>query len=278
MATVTPAIGIHPRSAASAVAEPLKLIQHPSPNFGPRRDAVRPDLIVLHYTAMTSAAAALARLCDPSVEVSAHYLISETGKIWQLVAEDMRAWHAGAGGWGGVTDVNSHSIGIELANSGQQPFAEPQIAALEALMAGIMARWQISPERVIGHSDLAPDRKSDPGRRFDWQRLARQGLSVWFNDSDETGELGEQGETGERVESGEAKATRALGWRAYAKNFGIVIDAIDPNTCADAEAAAFEAFRARFLPWKSGAPDTEDLRIIQNLARRFPVDRARSKA
>ena len=136
-------------------------------------------MVVLHYTAMESAGAALDRLCEENVEVSAHYLICETGRIWQLVDEEMRAWHAGAGRWGDVVDVNSRSIGIELANTGTQPFAEPQMAALEALLRGIVDRWSVRPERVIGHSDMAPGRKGDPGPRFDWRRLALQGLSVW---------------------------------------------------------------------------------------------------
>jgi N-acetylmuramoyl-L-alanine amidase len=138
-------------------------------------------MVVLHYTAMHTAEAALERLCDPEIEVSAHYLISETGEIWQMVDEEKRAWHAGSGQWGAVTDVNSHSIGIELANRGDCPFPEAQMTALESLLAGLLQRWDIPPERVIGHSDMAPDRKQDPGPRFDWQRLARQGLSVWPN-------------------------------------------------------------------------------------------------
>jgi N-acetylmuramoyl-L-alanine amidase len=150
-----------------------------SPNFGPRRLGARPDMVVIHYTGMISCAAAHARLCDPVAEVSAHYLISETGCIHLLVAEEMRAWHAGAGAWGDVDDVNSRSIGIELANTGAQPFSEPQMAALEGLLSAIIARWQIAPARVIAHSDMAPDRKDDPGTRFDWRRLARKGLSIW---------------------------------------------------------------------------------------------------
>ncbi len=152
-------------------------IRHLSPNFGPRRDGARPGLIVLHYTAMTSAHAALERLCDPLAEVSAHYLICETGTLWQMVDEGQRAWHAGAGQWGAITDVNSHSIGIELANTGDHPFPEPQMATLERLLPGIMARWSIPPAGVIGHSDMAPGRKCDPGPRFDWLRLERMGLA-----------------------------------------------------------------------------------------------------
>ncbi len=151
----------------------------PSPNHGERRGGAQPDLIVLHYTAMATCAEARARLCDPAEEVSAHWLISETGAAEQLVDEARRAWHAGAGEWAGIGDVNSHSIGIELANTGFHPFPEPQMAALEALLTAIMARWHIPAHRVIAHSDMAPTRKGDPGRHFDWRRLARTGLSVW---------------------------------------------------------------------------------------------------
>lgn len=155
----------------------LNIIQHPSPNFGERRDGARPELIVLHYTAMPTAQAALRRLSDPEAEVSAHYLIGRCGQIWQMVEEDKRAWHAGAGSWGGQGDVNSRSIGIELSNSGAEPFSELLMSSLEALLRDLMARWNIPPEGVIGHSDMAPGRKIDPGARFDWPRLERQGMA-----------------------------------------------------------------------------------------------------
>jgi N-acetylmuramoyl-L-alanine amidase len=154
-----------------------------SPNFGPRRDGQRPDLVILHYTAMPTAEAALARLCDPVAEVSAHYLVAEDGRIWRLVAEESRAWHAGLGTWQGRGDVNSRSIGIELANAGPDagypPFPEPQMAALERLLDMMMPRWDIGPAGVIGHSDMAPGRKIDPGPKFDWRRLARGGRALW---------------------------------------------------------------------------------------------------
>jgi len=132
---------------------------------------------------MMSTEAALERLRDPAAEVSAHYLIGEDGRIWRLVPETARAWHAGAGRWGRTDDVNSRSIGIELANPGPlldfPPFPEPQMAALEGLLGQIMMRWKIAPEGVIAHSDMAPGRKADPGPKFDWRRLARQGLASW---------------------------------------------------------------------------------------------------
>jgi N-acetylmuramoyl-L-alanine amidase len=150
-----------------------------SPNHGVRRDGLRPELVVLHYTAMAEAEAARRVLCDPAREVSAHWLIARDGTVTALVDEDRRAWHAGAGSWGGRGDVNSRSIGIELDNDGASPFSEPLMAALEGVLAGVLARWEIPAAGVIGHSDMAPERKRDPGPRFDWRRLARQGLSVW---------------------------------------------------------------------------------------------------
>ncbi|MBU2992712.1 N-acetylmuramoyl-L-alanine amidase [Octadecabacter sp. B2R22] len=149
-----------------------------SPNFGPRRDGATPDIIVLHYTAMPDWRKARDWLCNPEAEVSAHYLISPQGELVSLVDEDQRAWHAGAGSWGNVADVNSRSIGIELSNDGFSPFSAPLMDAVETLLSKIMERWAIRPERVIAHSDLAPGRKIDPGARFDWARLVRAGLAV----------------------------------------------------------------------------------------------------
>jgi len=213
-----------------------------------------PDMIVLHYTAMQSARAALERLCDPGAEVSAHYLISERGEIWQMVGEDQRAWHAGAGQWGAVSDVNSRSIGIELANTGAHPFPEPQMLALEGLMHAIMARWSIPPERVIAHSDMAPLRKFDPGARFDWRRLARGGLSVW------PGQALPEAETG------------AGAFLAAAKRFGYA-----PGGADDLE-PILSAFRLRFRPNAIGPLAADDCGAIEALAARFPVDRARPTA
>lgn len=154
------------------------ILQAPSPNCGPRRDGLRPTLIVIHYTAMKSADAAIKRLCDPAAEVSAHYVIANTGEVTQLVHEDMRAWHAGAGRWHGQEDINSRSIGIELDNDSTHPFSNPLMHSLETLLPEIMTRWNVMPEGVIGHSDFAPGRKIDPGPRFDWARLSKQNLAA----------------------------------------------------------------------------------------------------
>ena len=213
----------------------------PSPNFGPRRDRGTPRLIVIHYTAMPSCAEARARLCDPEAEVSAHWLIAEDGATEQLVDEAERAWHAGAGAWGPVTDVNSNSIGIELSNSGDAPFPEPQMAALETLLGAVMARWSIPPEGVIGHSDLAPDRKRDPGPRFDWRRLALRGLSVWPD-------------AGRGESTDFARDLRAFGYA------GARADQL------------LAAFRLRFRPWALGPEDATDRALAADLAARFPVD------
>jgi len=158
---------------------PQPVIDHPSPNFGPRRGGLSPSLIVLHYTAMDSAERARDWLCDPESQVSSHYLIGRDGRIWRLVDEAMRAWHAGAGDWKGQDDINSRSIGIELDNDGGSPFSEPLMSTLEGLLDDLMHRHGIPAAGVIAHSDLAPGRKIDPGPRFDWRRLAMGGRAVW---------------------------------------------------------------------------------------------------
>ncbi len=164
------------------------LVPLPSPNFGVRRAPAgrsRPtvDILLLHYTGMPSAAAALDRLTDPASGVSAHYTIDEDGTVYRHVGEDARAWHAGAGLWRADTDVNSRSIGIELVNPGHawgyRPFAEPQMAALIALARDILARHPIGADGVLAHSDVAPARKQDPGELFDWRRLAAAGIGLW---------------------------------------------------------------------------------------------------
>ncbi|MHB9880902.1 N-acetylmuramoyl-L-alanine amidase [Pacificimonas sp. ICDLI1SI03] len=157
----------------------MDIIDSPSPNFDERREKV--SICVIHYTGMESAAAALARLRDPDAGVSSHYLIAEDGTVMRLVAEADRAWHAGRAYWRGIRDVNSASIGIELANPGHDhgytEFPEPQMVALQELMKGILARHDIEPRNVVGHSDVAPDRKIDPGELFPWERLAAAGLA-----------------------------------------------------------------------------------------------------
>ncbi len=151
-----------------------------SPNHNARQLPI--SMVVLHYTGMESAKAALVRLCDEDAQVSAHYLIDEAGQVTQMVAEERRAWHAGKSYWHGITDINSASIGIELVNPGHlfgyRPFTEAQMGALIPLLAGITRRHNITPQNVLGHSDIAPARKEDPGELFEWERLAAVGLAV----------------------------------------------------------------------------------------------------
>jgi len=151
-----------------------------SPNFGPRRDGMRPDMIVLHYTGMQRGEAAEMWLCNPESEVSSHYIVHEDGRIVQMVREADRAWHAGRSSWRGVTDINSCSIGIEICNPGHEfghpDFCAPQIEAVIALCAGISMRHGVAPERVLAHSDVAPGRKRDPGEKFPWAALHAAGI------------------------------------------------------------------------------------------------------
>ncbi|MFL9826288.1 N-acetylmuramoyl-L-alanine amidase [Rhodoplanes sp. SY1] len=157
-----------------------------SPNHEPRAGrggTAGPDLLLLHYTGMASTSEAIARLCDPDAKVSCHYLVREDGAVVQMVAEARRAWHAGVSCWAGDSDVNSRSIGIEVANPGHDfglpPFPAVQIEAVVALCRDILARHAILPARVLAHSDVAPARKQDPGEAFPWETLARGGVGLW---------------------------------------------------------------------------------------------------
>jgi len=156
------------------------IIDCPSPNFDARTLPV--SMVVLHYTGMTDAASAIARLTDPEAKVSAHYVVAEDGQVLRLVDEDKRAWHAGRSHWRTIDDVNSASVGIEIVNPGHvlgyRPFPEAQMATLIPLLADIVRRHRIVPANVVGHSDVAPARKEDPGELFDWEKLARHRLAL----------------------------------------------------------------------------------------------------
>lgn len=223
-----------------------------SPNHGPRRSGfTAPDLIVIHYTAMKGGAGpAIKRLCLPEAEVSCHFIIDEDGTATQLVKDEHRAWHAGAGRWGASDDVNSRSIGIELSNDGAAPFPAPQMDRLDTLLRDLMRRHGIAPQAVIGHSDCAPGRKIDPGPRFDWRRLALCGMSVW-----------PEGGTVAVDETAFTQNIRAAGW---------TFDAA-PETL-------LQAVRLRFRPWATGPLDGRDCAIAADMARRFPVDPATATA
>ncbi|MCY4541750.1 MAG: N-acetylmuramoyl-L-alanine amidase [Rhodobacteraceae bacterium] len=221
----------------------ISTIHQPSPNFGDRRDGCVPELIVIHYTGMDSTAAALERLCAPEHEVSAHYLISERGTVYRLVDEERRAWHAGAGAWRGRADVNSRSLGIELANDGCTPFAARQMSSLESLLRELVGRWSIPASGILGHSDMAVGRKFDPGPRFDWKRLASVGLSAWPRRT---------------VES-------AANWPEFvraAKDFGYSPPAeIDRRW----RRALLWSVRSRFRPWAEGDLDEQDMAVVAGL-------------
>lgn len=204
---------------------------------------------------MDSAEAARDWLCNPQAQVSAHYVVGRDGFVWQLVCEGQRAWHAGAGAWGDVTDINSRSIGIEIANDGFQPFPEPQMQAVEALITGTMARWQVPAERVLGHSDTTPGRKVDPGRRFDWRRLATGGRAIWPENRPEN--------RPENCPEGDADGAGGDFW-SDARRFGY---RWQPG-CED---AVLDTVRQRFRPAARGPLTAQDRALMAQLANRWPV-------
>lgn len=188
----------------------------PSPNFNDRLDEageiIKPDMVMMHYTGMETGEAALQRLCDADAGVSAHYLVMEDGQVYQMVDESKRAWHAGVSYWQGVSDNNGRSIGIEIVNPGHEfgyrAFPVEQIDAVIDLTKGILMRHKISRTCVVGHSDVAPDRKQDPGELFPWQRLAEAGIGQWPD-------LAEDNDTDRHAIKCDAKAVRGLNQYGY---------------------------------------------------------------
>ena len=212
----------------------------PSPNHGEREGVKRPDMIILHYTGMPSAAAALDRLCARGSEVSAHYLVFEDGRIVQMVQESRRAWHAGAAFWAGETDINSCSIGIEIANPGHEhgyvDFPKRQIAAVTALCRSITTRYAIPPVRVLAHSDVAPGRKQDPGEKFPWHTLYDSGVGNWVPPAPIT--------TGEVLALGDrGAAVAALQDQLSAYGYGVTVNSDYDSAMHDAVAAFQRHFR-----------------------------------
>lgn len=179
----------------------MNFIEAVSPNFNER--TVPPDMLVLHYTGMKSGPEALARLCDADAKVSSHYLVEEDGAVFRLVPEERRAWHAGVSFWKGETDINGRSIGIEIVNPGHEfgyrPFPQAQVAAVIELIADIRTRWTIEDSRIVGHSDVAPDRKEDPGELFPWKQLADAGHGLWVEPDAAPGLPLSEGEEGAGV-------------------------------------------------------------------------------
>ncbi|NLS04676.1 N-acetylmuramoyl-L-alanine amidase [Rhizobium sp. P32RR-XVIII] len=190
----------------SFAADYRKASVQPSPNHGERAGGRKPDMIILHYTGMPSHQEALAWLCRDESQVSSHYFVHESGDVVQLVPEERRAWHAGKSSWHGEGDINSRSIGIEIANAGHPgglpDFPENQIAAVIELCRDCVERWSIKPELVLGHSDIAPVRKVDPGEKFPWGELHRSGVGHWVEPAPITGgRFFQRGDRGQPIEA-----------------------------------------------------------------------------
>ena len=237
-------------------------IEKPSPNRDERPAESGPiDTLVLHYTGMVSAEAALARLTDAQARVSAHWCVGEDGTLWRLVPEERRAWHAGLSVWRGRRSVNDFSIGIELVNPGHElgyrPFPPAQMEALVELARAIVARHPSDPRNVVAHADIAPARKQDPGELFDWARLARAGIGLWPDDVAEAkqaaGALG-QGDRGEAVRR-QQERLRAVG-------YGLVPD----GDFGPATAAVVRAFQRHFRQARvDGAIDAGTAAVLDRL-------------
>ena len=243
----------------------MKIIHTPSPNFNDRKAPV--DMLVLHYTGMETGQAALERMLDAEAEVSAHYMIWEDGKVSQLVDEDKRAWHAGVGSWQGDTDLNSCSVGIEIVNGGHNvpladgslpSYPDAQIEAVIALSRTIVTRHNIPQARIVGHSDIAPARKEDPGEHFPWKQLAAAGLGLWPTQAEDTpgslhliGRGLGVGDTGASVERLQQMLARV--------GYGIA----KSGTYDEETQACVLAFQRRWLPTRlTGQTDLETLRRI----------------
>jgi N-acetylmuramoyl-L-alanine amidase len=237
-----------------------------SPNFGPRRDGRKPDIILLHYTGMETGAAAESWLCDPVSEVSCHYIVHDDGSVVQLVRESDRAWHAGQGSWRGRGDVNSSSIGIEVANGGHAygspEFVDRQIEAVIALCRDVAARHFIRPERVLAHSDTAPGRKIDPGEKFPWARLHAADVGHYVEPSPiRGGRFLSPGEQGEPVE--------ALQSMLALYGYGVEITGSFDATTASVVAA----FQRHFRPERvDGVADQSTIDTLHRLLASLPPD------
>jgi N-acetylmuramoyl-L-alanine amidase len=236
-----------------------------SPNHGERRSYLRADSIILHYTGMATADAAIALLRDPASEVSSHYVVDEAGRVVQLVPEARRAWHAGASCWRNQRDMNSASIGVEICNPGHEgglpPFPERQIEAVVLLCRDIMARCAIRPERVLAHSDIAPARKRDPGERFPWDALAREGVGHWVDpDPPDGAALVLRGQEGPSVRS--LQSLLAL----YGYD-------VDPSGVYDVRTeVAVAAFQRHFRPGEiDGVADRSTVATLRRLLAALPA-------
>lgn len=220
----------------------MNLIEAPSPNFDAR--TAPPSVLVLHYTGMKTGEEAIARLRDPEARVSAHYVVEEDGRVFRLVPEERRAWHAGVSFWRGRRGVNADSIGIEIVNPGHEwgyrAFPEAQVAAVIELVADIRSRWTIEDRDIVGHADVAPARKEDPGELFPWKRLAEAGHGIWAEAPAAPGAPIGEGEEGAAVFALQAGLTR-LGYD------------LPPSGVFDADTAA--VVRAFQRHWRQGRVD-----------------------
>ncbi len=236
----------------------LSFIDAPSPNFDARTSPS--DMIVLHYTGMQTGDAALARLRDPVAKVSAHYMVEEDGRIYRLVPEERRAWHAGLSFWRGETGLNGVSVGIEIVNPGHEfgyrAFPDLQIASVIALLGEIRGRWNVADTRIIGHSDIAPDRKQDPGELFPWKRLAEAGHGLWVDAASAPGAPLAKGDAGTGVFALQAGLTR-LGY-----------DCAPSGDFDDATATIVTAFQRHWRPERvDGIADGETRARLVHLLR-----------
>ena len=241
---------------------------HPSPNVEPRRGCSRPDILLLHYTGMRSCEKAIGWLADPRSKVSCHYVVDCDGTVVQMVAEALRAWHAGVASWGGVRDVNSHSIGIEIHNPGHDQgypeFPEAQMAAVTALCRDIVARNAIPPERVLAHSDVAPARKIDPGEKLDWARLWAAGVGHWVQPAPLRMST-KADPTVAALPAGAADTQRARHLLA-AYGYGLA-----PDADAAEVATVVRAFQRHFRPARvDGTVDASTLDTLERLAAAVP--------
>ena len=230
-----------------------------SPNHGPRRAGAAIDILLVHYTGMPTARSALERLCDPAAQVSAHYVIDEDGTVHALVPEDRRAWHAGAGYWKGERDINSRSVGVELVNPGHEwgyrPFPAAQMEAFAELALGILDRHGILPHRVLGHSDVSPARKEDPGELFDWEGLARLGIGFWPEPGDGDEGMGDV-----------AEAQRLLGRFGY--------EVAETGTLDAMTRVAATAFQRHFMPRRVAyGLDAAFMRVVRAAVRQAGAER-----
>lgn len=234
--------------------------QVPSPNHGSRAEGKAIDMLVLHYTGMESEERALRWLCDPESGVSAHYFVFEDGRIAAMVDEGRRAWHAGKSFWAGETDINSRSIGIEIANPGHEfgyrAFPEAQIASVIVLCRSILSRHPIPPERVLAHSDVAPARKEDPGELFPWQALRKAGIGHW--------------EPPDPIVAGEAwrlgdRATDVARLKRRFRKYGYGLS--ESQDFDEDTAAVVRAFQRHFRPERiDGVADISTLRTLERLS------------